>query len=275
MSNYQDILNDTVTDKFFDVTLNSEVVEEKISDYGIILSVGDGIVIASDLTDVLYSELVIFDDNIKGLVISLEHDFVKILVFGNDVALTTGAMVKRTHSIINIKLSTDKIGCVLDPLGNVISNYNLTASINGNVIDKLKQVEGVFSIDVKAPGVITRHKVFEPVETGLIAIDTLIPIGRGQRELIIGDKQTGKTSVAVDSIVNQRAEHLSKKVGVSISGLFCIYVAIGQKRSSVVKIVNKLLKLDAMFYTTVVSATASDAASLQYIAPYAGCTIGE
>jgi proton translocating ATP synthase F1 alpha subunit len=272
MTNYQDILNDADTSNIFNVTLEGDIEEEKISDYGIILSVGDGIVIASDLSDVLYSELVLFDDNIKGLVISLEHDFVKILVFGNDVALTTGAMVKRTHSIINIKLSTDKIGCVLDPLGNIISNYNLTAAINGEVIDKLKKVEGTFSIDVKAPGVITRHKVFEPVETGLIAIDTLIPIGRGQRELIIGDKQTGKTAVAVDSIVNQRADQLNKK---STTGLFCIYVAVGQKRSSVVKIVNKLIKLDAMFYTTVISATASDAASLQYIAPYSGCTVGE
>lgn len=272
MTNYQDILNDADTSNIFNVTLEGDIEEEKISDYGIILSVGDGIVIASDLSDVLYSELVLFDDNIKGLVISLEHDFVKILVFGNDVALTTGAMVKRTHSIINIKLSTDKIGCVLDPLGNIISNYNLTAAINGEVIDKLKKVEGTFSIDVKAPGVITRHKVFEPVETGLIAIDTLIPIGRGQRELIIGDKQTGKTAVAVDSIVNQRADQLDKK---STTGLFCIYVAVGQKRSSVVKIVNKLIKLDAMFYTTVISATASDAASLQYIAPYSGCTVGE
>jgi proton translocating ATP synthase F1 alpha subunit len=247
--------------------------EEHTSDYGIILSVGDGIVIASDLSNVLYSELVLFDDNLKGLVISLERDFVKILVFGNDIALTTGAMVKRTHNIISIKLSTNKIGCVLDPLGNIISSYNTLTKINLDIVNKLRMTEGSFPIDIKAPGVITRHKVFEPVETGLIAIDTLIPIGRGQRELIIGDKQTGKTAVAIDSIINQRAEHLSKKT--SIFGLFCIYVAIGQKKSSVVKIVNKLLKLDAMFYTTVVSATASDAASLQYIAPYSGCTIGE
>jgi F-type H+-transporting ATPase subunit alpha len=273
MFNYQDILNEEGNSKIFNVTLNEDIEEEKISDYGIILSVGDGIVVAAGLSDVLYSELVLFDDNIKGLVISLEHEFVKILVFGSDIALTTGARVKRTHSIVNIKLSTDKIGCVLDPLGNIISSYNLTASINEDVINTLRKVEGVFPIDVKAPGVITRHKVFEPVETGLIAIDTLIPIGRGQRELIIGDKQTGKTSVGIDSIVNQRADHLSKKA--STTGLFCIYVAIGQKRSSVVKIVNKLLKLDSMFYTTVISATASDAASLQYIAPYSGCTFGE
>jgi proton translocating ATP synthase F1 alpha subunit len=274
MSNYQDLVtNEELASPLFDMTVNGEIEEEEVSDYGIILSVGDGIVVASDLSDVLYSELVLFDDNLKGLVISLEHDFVKILVFGNDIALTTGAMVKRTHTIINIKLSTDKIGCVLDPLGNVISGYNLTYRVNGDIIDKLRLVEGAFPIDIKAPGVITRHKVFEPVETGLIAIDTLIPIGRGQRELIIGDKQTGKTSVAVDSIINQREEHTVKKT--ASFGLFCIYVAIGQKRSSVVKIVNKLLKLDSMFYTTVVSATASEAASLQYIAPYAGCTIGE
>jgi F-type H+-transporting ATPase subunit alpha len=270
MASFDDTL---IGDELAALTSAIETDNENISDYGIILSVGDGIVIASDLSDVLYSELVLFDDNLKGLVISLEHDIVKILVFGNDIALTTGAMVKRTHNIINIKLSTDKIGCVVDPLGNIISGYNLTANINGDIIDKLKTVEGAFPIDIKAPGVITRHKVFEPVETGLIAIDTLIPIGRGQRELIIGDKQTGKTSVAIDSIINQRAEHLSKKT--ANFGLFCIYVAIGQKRSSVVKIVNKLIKLDAMFYTTVVSATASDAASLQYIAPYSGCTIGE
>jgi len=271
MNNYQDILEGDSS--LFNIASMVDVEEEQVSDYGIILSVGDGIVIASDLSDVLYSELVLFDDNLKGLVISLEHDFVKILVFGNDIALTTGAMVKRTHNIINIKLTADKIGCVLDPLGNVISNYGLTANINGDVFDKLKLAEGTFPIDVKAPGVITRHKVFEPVETGLIAIDTLIPIGRGQRELIIGDKQTGKTSVAIDSIINQRAEHLSKQT--ASFGLFCIYVAIGQKRSSVVKIVNKLVRLDSMFYTTVVAATASESASLQYIAPYAGCTIGE
>jgi F0F1-type ATP synthase alpha subunit len=229
MSNYQDLVtNEELASPLFDMTVNGEIEEEEVSDYGIILSVGDGIVVASDLSDVLYSELVLFDDNLKGLVISLEHDFVKILVFGNDIALTTGAMVKRTHTIINIKLSTDKIGCVLDPLGNVISGYNLTYRVNGDIIDKLRLVEGAFPIDIKAPGVITRHKVFEPVETGLIAIDTLIPIGRGQRELIIGDKQTGKTSVAVDSIINQREEHTVKKT--ASFGLFCIYVAIGQKK---------------------------------------------
>jgi len=271
VNNYQDIVGEDSS--LFNIASIVEIEEEQVSDYGIILSVGDGIVVASDLSDVLYSELVLFDDNLKGLVISLEHDSVKILVFGNDIALTTGAMVKRTHNIINIKLTANKIGCVLDPLGNIVSNYDLTANINGDVFDKLKVSEGTFPIDVKAPGVITRHKVFEPVETGLIAIDTLIPIGRGQRELIIGDKQTGKTSVAIDSIINQRAEHLSKQT--ASSGLFCIYVAIGQKRSSVVKIVNRLVKLDSMFYTTVVAATASEAASLQYIAPYAGCTIGE
>ena len=273
MFNYQSTLSDTDNSNVSNALDVYEIEEEKISDYGIILSASDGIVIASDLADVLYSELVIFDDNLKGLVISLERDFVKIIVFGNDVSLMTGAIVKRTHNIMNISLDTGKIGCVLDSLGNIISNYDLTSKIDVDVIKKLKSVEGSFSIDVKAPGVITRHKVFEPVETGLIAIDTLVPIGRGQRELIIGDKQTGKTSVAIDTIVNQKFDHNS--INENYLGLFCIYVAVGQKRSSVVKIVNKLMKLDSMFYTTVISATASDAASLQYIAPYTGCTVGE
>ena len=130
-------------------------------------------------------------------------------------------------------------------------------------------------IDVKAPGVITRSKIFEPVATGLISVDCLVPVGRGQRELIIGDKQTGKTAVAIDTIINQKTTHTNPNPDINWTGLFCIYVAIGQKRSSVVKIVNKLTKLDAMFYTTVISATASDAASLQYLAPYTGCTVGE
>lgn len=272
MHGYQDNLND-VEHSFVNNFLDGYENEEEImSDFGIILTVSDNIVISSGLEDALYGELVLFDDNIKGLVISLERDFVKILVFGNDVFLTTGAMVRRTHNIISIPLTADKIGCVMDPLGNVITNYNLTDRVSVDVIKKLKQLEGSYPINVKAPGVITRHKVHEPMETGLMVIDTLIPIGRGQRELIIGDKQTGKTSVAIDSIISQKQD---QKLENNTNGLFCIYVAIGQKRSSVVKIVNKLLKLDAMFYTTVVTATASDSASLQYIAPYSGCTVGE
>jgi proton translocating ATP synthase F1 alpha subunit len=272
MQGYQDIITDIDDNLATSFVEGYDEDEEVLSDFGVILTVSDNIVVSSGLENALYGELVLFDDNLKGLVISLERDFVKILVFGNDVFLTTGAMVRRTHSIINISLTTNKIGCVMDPLGNIITNYNLSDKICPEVITKLKQLEGSYPINVKAPGVITRHKVFEPMETGLMIIDTLIPVGRGQRELIIGDKQTGKTAVAIDSIISQKQD---QKLENNTSGLFCIYVAIGQKKSSVVKMVNKLLKLDAMFYTTVISATASDSASLQYIAPYSGCTLGE
>ena len=271
MQNYQDTTTD-VEDVLVTNLEGYEESEEIFSDFGVILTVSDNIVVSSGLEDALYGELVLFDDNLKGLVISLERDFVKILVFGNDIFLTTGGMVRRTHNIISISLTTNKIGCVMDPLGNIITNYSLSSSICPDVINKLKPLEGSYPINVKAPGVITRHKVFEPMETGLMIIDTLIPVGRGQRELIIGDKQTGKTAVAIDSIISQKQD---QKLENNINGLFCIYVAIGQKKSSVVKMVNKLLKLDAMFYTTVVSATAADSASLQYIAPYSGCTLGE
>jgi F-type H+-transporting ATPase subunit alpha len=178
MHGYQDNLTD-IENSFVNTFLDGyENDEEVMSDFGIILTVSDNIVISSGLEDALYGELVLFDDNIKGLVISLERDFVKILVFGNDVFLTTGAMVRRTHNIISIPLSTDKIGSVIDPLGNVITNYNLSDRVCGEVVKKLKQLEGSYPINVKAPGVITRHKVFEPMETGLMVIDTLIPIGR-------------------------------------------------------------------------------------------------
>ncbi len=244
-----------------------------IDDCGFVITITDGIAVAVGLLNVLSGELVSFTGGVKGMVISLEKSFVKILIFGNDSQISEGDSVGRTYNVISIDVSHKSVGHVLDSLGNILDNKPI---LSEPTIPALKcMLNKKTKIDIKAPGVITRHKIFEPVATGLISIDCLVPIGRGQRELIIGDKQTGKTAVAIDTIINQKNVHLNPNNDINWTGIFCVYVAIGQKRSSVVKIVNKLSKLNSMFYTTVISATASDAASLQYLAPYTGCTVGE
>jgi F-type H+-transporting ATPase subunit alpha len=240
-----------------------------INEFGIVLTISDGIAKIIGLQDVQAGELLSFQNNIQGMTLSLEKKFIKAVIFGNDTQIVAGSYALRTYSIINITVGPSRLGRVVDALGNIIDG-----SLPGVVLDKfLTNSENVQAkIDVKAPGVIKRGRIHEPMSTGIIAVDSLVPIGRGQRELIIGDRQTGKTAIAIDTIINQKEDHLNPDLA---SPLYCIYVAIGQKRSSVAQIVGRLTNLNCMFYTIVVAATSSDAASLQFLAPYSGCTLGE
>ncbi len=233
----------------------------EISEIGKVLSVGDGIARIYGLDNVEAGEMVEFEDGSKGMALNLENDNVGVVIFGDDRKIKEGSTVKRTGSIVDAPVGKELLGRVVDALGNPIDG-------KGNLSSKVKRQR----VEVKAPGIIPRQSVNEPMQTGLKAIDTLIPIGRGQRELIIGDRQTGKTAVAIDAIINQKLVNDSSD---EKKKLYCIYVAIGQKRSTVAQIVKTLEEAGAMKYTTVVSATASDAAPLQFLAPYTGCTIGE
>jgi len=235
--------------------------EAEVSEVGQVLSVGDGIARVYGLDNVQAGEMVEFPGGIKGMALNLETDNVGVVIFGNDSTIKEGDTVKRTSSIVDVPVGKGLLGRVVDPLGNPIDGKGDIT----NVAERRR-------VDVKAPGIIPRKSVHEPVQTGLKAIDTLIPIGRGQRELIIGDRQTGKTAVAIDTILNQ------KKVNAGTdekAKLYCIYVAIGQKRSTVAQIVKTLEEAGAMEYTTVVAATASEPAPLQYLAPFSGCAMGE
>ena len=233
----------------------------EVSEVGKVLSVGDGIARVYGLDNVQAGEMVEFNDGSKGMALNLENDNVGIVIFGDDRQIKEGDTVKRTKSIVDVPVGKELLGRVLDGLGNPIDGKG---SLNKSI--KRERVE------VKAPGIIPRKSVNEPMQTGLKAIDSLIPIGRGQRELIIGDRQTGKTAVAVDTIINQKKIN---ETNDEKKKLYCVYVAIGQKRSTVAQIVKTLEDAGAMKYTTVVSATASDSAPLQFLAPYTGCTIGE
>jgi F-type H+-transporting ATPase subunit alpha len=233
----------------------------EVTEIGKVLSVGDGIARAFGLDNVQAGEMVEFEDGSKGMALNLESDNVGIVVFGDDRKIKEGSTVKRTGSIVDVPVGKELLGRVLDGLGNPIDG-------KGNLSEKIVRKR----VEVKAPGIIPRQSVSEPMQTGLKAIDTLIPVGRGQRELIIGDRQTGKTAVAIDAIINQKIINESDD---EKKKLYCIYVAIGQKRSTVAQIVKTLEDAGAMKYTTVVAATASDAAPLQFLAPYTGCTIGE
>jgi len=233
----------------------------EVTEVGQVLSVGDGIARIYGLDNVQAGEMVEFSDGSKGMALNLESDNVGVVIFGDDRAIKEGDTVKRTGSIVDVPVGKELLGRVVDGLGNPIDGKD--------ALDKgLKRNR----VEVKAPGIIPRRSVSEPVQTGLKAIDSLIPIGRGQRELIIGDRQTGKTAVAIDTIINQKEINQS---GDEKQKLYCIYVAIGQKRSTVAQIVKTLQDAGAMEYTTIVSATASDPAPLQFLAPYTGCTIGE
>ncbi len=233
----------------------------EVSEIGKVLSVGDGIARVYGLDNVQAGEMVEFQDSSKGMALNLESDNVGVVIFGDDKAIKEGDTVKRTGAIVDVPVGKELLGRVVDALGNPIDGKeNLKKSV------KRKRVE------VKAPGIIPRKSVSEPMQTGLKAIDSLIPIGRGQRELIIGDRQTGKTAVAIDTIINQKKINESKD---EKKKLYCIYVAIGQKRSTVAQIVKTLQDAGAMDYTIIVSATASDPAPLQFLAPYTGCTFGE
>lgn len=234
--------------------------EAQVTEVGSVLSVGDGIARIHGLDNVQAGEMVEFSNGVKGMALNLEADNVGVVIFGSDAEIKEGDQVKRTGTIVDVPVGKGLLGRVVDGLGNPIDG-------KGPIIaDKRMRVE------VKAPGIIPRQSVSEPVQTGLKAIDCLVPVGRGQRELIIGDRQTGKTAVAIDTFINQKIANAgtdeSKK-------LYCIYVAIGQKRSTVAQIVRQLEENGAMEYTIVVAATASEPAPLQYLAPYTGVTMGE
>jgi len=233
----------------------------EVTEIGQVLSVGDGIARVYGLDNVQAGEMVEFSDGSKGMALNLENDNVGIVIFGDDRAIKEGDVVKRTGAIVDVPVGKELLGRVVDGLGNPIDG-------KGALDKKLKRNR----VEVKAPGIIPRKSVNEPVQTGLKAIDTLIPIGRGQRELIIGDRQTGKTAVAIDTIINQKEINQGSD---EKKKLYCIYVAIGQKQSTVAQIVKSLEEVGAMEYTTIVSATAADPAPLQFLAPYTGCTMGE
>lgn len=234
--------------------------EAQVSEVGSVLSVGDGIARVHGLDQVQAGEMVEFANGIQGMALNLEADNVGVVIFGSDAQIKEGDTVKRTGTIVDVPIGKELLGRVVDGLGNPIDG-------KGPINSKARS-----RVEVKAPGIIPRKSVHEPVQTGLKAIDALVPVGRGQRELIIGDRQTGKTAVAIDTFINQKevnkGDDESKK-------LYCIYVAVGQKRSTVAQIVRQLEENGAMEYSIVVAATASEPAPLQYLAPYTGVTMGE
>ena len=247
----------------------SEILEREIGnieqlgelqEVGYVITVGDGIAKVYGIDNVQAGEMVEFDSGVKGMALNLETDMVGVVVMGDDSTVRQGDKVKRTGDILQTPAGMPMVGRVVDALGKPIDG-------KGDIVTKEYR-----RVEVKAPGIIGRKSVHEPVQTGIKAIDALIPIGRGQRELIIGDRQTGKTAIAIDTIINQKPAHLANNEAEKI---YCVYVAIGQKRSTVAQIVKKLEEAGAMEYTTVVAATASDPAPLQFLAPYTGCAIGE
>ncbi|KAF9954318.1 Alpha subunit of the F1 sector of mitochondrial F1F0 ATP synthase, partial [Mortierella alpina] len=237
--------------------LNSSV---DIQETGRVLSIGDGIARVYGLKNCQAEEMVEFSSGVKGMAMNLEADNVGIVVFGNDRLIREGDTVKRTGNIVDLPVGEALLGRVIDALGNPIDGKGPIAASERR------------RAQVKAPGILPRESVREPMLTGIKCIDSMVPVGRGQRELIIGDRQTGKTSVALDTILNQKkwndGTDESKK-------LYCVYVAVGQKRSTVAQFVQTLEENDAMKYSVVVAATASEAAPLQYLAPFSGCAVGE
>jgi F-type H+-transporting ATPase subunit alpha len=231
-----------------------------LAEVGQVVSVGDGIATIYGLENVQAGEMVEFDGGLKGMALNLSTDSVGVVIFGNDKSVKEGDTVKRTGTIVDVPVGEEMLGRVVDALGNPIDG-------KGPINAKQRS-----RVELKAPGIVYRKSVHEPVQTGIKSIDALIPIGRGQRELIIGDRQTGKTAIAIDTILNQKAAFES---GDEKKKLYCVYVAIGQKRSTVAQVVKKLEETGALKYTIVVAATASDPAPLQYLAPYAGCAMGE
>jgi len=234
--------------------------EAEVTEVGQVLSVGDGIARVYGLDNVEAGEMIEFESGVRGMVLNLEVDNVGIVIFGNDRDIKEGQTVKRTRAIVDVPVGKELLGRVVDALGNPIDGK-----------DPIKTKERR-RVDVKAPGIIPRKSVHEPMATGLKAIDALIPIGRGQRELVIGDRQTGKTAIILDTILNQKPLNQSTNEKVK---LYCVYVAVGQKLSSVAQFVKVLEENGALDYSIVVAATASDPAPLQYLAPFAGCTMGE
>jgi F-type H+-transporting ATPase subunit alpha len=234
--------------------------EAEVSEVGQVLSVGDGIARVYGLDNVEAGEMVEFENGVRGMALNLETDNVGIVIFGNDREIKEGQTVKRSRSIVDVPVGKGLLGRVVDALGNPIDGKGPIAA------------EARARVDVKAPGIIPRKSVHEPMATGLKAIDALIPIGRGQRELIIGDRQTGKTAIALDTILNQKPLNASTDEKIK---LYCVYVAIGQKRSTVAQFVKVLEEQGALDYSIIIAATASDPAPMQYLAPFSGCTMGE
>jgi F-type H+-transporting ATPase subunit alpha len=224
----------------------------QMNEIGTVLTIGDGVARVFGLKNVLAGELVEFEGGVKGMVLNLEANNVGIVVLGNDETIKEGSTVKRTEKIVSVPVGDALLGRVVNAIGEPIDGQ-------GEIVTKTFR-----NVEIKAPGIIARKSVHEPMQTGIKAIDAMIPIGRGQRELIIGDRKTGKTAVAVDTIINQKGK-----------GVVCVYVAIGQKQSTVRQVYQKLLEAGALEYTIIVSATASHSAPLQYLAPYTGCTMGE
>jgi F-type H+/Na+-transporting ATPase subunit alpha len=233
--------------------------EAEVSEVGQVLSVGDGIARVYGLDNVQAGEMVEFENGVRGMALNLEADNVGIVIFGEDREIIEGQTVKRTGAIVDVPVGKGLLGRVVDALGNPIDD-------KGPIPGERKRV------DVKAPGIIPRKSVHEPMATGLKAIDALIPIGRGQRELIIGDRQTGKTAIALDTILNQKPLNATGDEKIK---LYCVYVAVGQKRSTVAQFVKVLEEQGALEYSIIVAATASDPAPMQFLAPFAGCTMGE
>jgi F-type H+/Na+-transporting ATPase subunit alpha len=234
--------------------------EAEVSEVGQVLSVGDGIARVYGLDNVQSGEMVEFENGVRGMALNLEIDNVGIVIFGNDREIKEGQTVKRTRAIVDVPVGKGLLGRVVDALGNPLDGKGpITAGERRRV-------------DVKAPGIIPRKSVHEPMATGLKAIDALIPIGRGQRELIIGDRQTGKTAIALDTILNQKPLNASNDEKVK---LYCVYVAVGQKRSTVVQFTKVLEENGALDYSIIIAATASDPAPMQFLAPFSGCTMGE
>ena len=235
--------------------------ETYFKDAGLVLSINDGVAKILGLNKIRSGELVNFKNNLKGMALNLELHSVGVIIFGSDREVSQGDYVTRSFSIIQVPVGRSLEGTVVDSLGNFLLE---TENKNNNKFE-------FYNVESKAPGIISRKSVHEPLLTGITAIDSMIPVGLGQRELIIGDKQTGKTAIAVDTIINQKIDEKKK----SINQINCIYVAVCQKKSTVAQLVNRLKNENALSFTTIVSATASDSASLQFLAPYSGCAMGE
>lgn len=249
----------------------STLLEQKISnnysklnidEVGKVLSIGDGIARVYGLNKIQAGEMVEFSGGVKGMALNLESDNVGVVLFGSDANISEGDIVKRTGNIVDVPVGKGTLGRVLDALGNPIDGKGTLKNVSRS------------RVEVKAPGIIARRSVHEPMQTGLKAVDSLVPIGRGQRELIIGDRQTGKTAIAIDAIINQKSIN-DKKDTDEKSKLYCVYVAVGQKRSTVAQLVKILENAGALQYSIIVAATASDPAPLQFLAPYSGSAMGE
>lgn len=254
----------------FNINEITEVIEKEINnldfradleEVGEVITIGDGTARVYGLEKVQLGEIVEFSSGVKGLVLNLEADCVGVVIMGDETKIVQGDIVKRTGQILEIPVGKEYLGRVVDALGNPIDGKG--------AIKASKKAR----VEIKAPGIVSRKSVHQPVQTGIKAIDALIPIGRGQRELIIGDRQTGKTTIALDTIINQKHAHQTSQN--EEDKIYCIYVAIGQKQSTIARIVRELEEAGALEYTVIVSASVSDPAPLQFIAPYIGCTIGE